>query len=61
MDQYFDDIINTLAAIRDTTLYDCIIPNTDVNLKLKQLNTEQFNKILKTHVTNSDGEFIMTS
>jgi len=53
MDQYFDDIINTLADIRDTTLYDCIIPNTDVNLKLKQLNTEQFNKILKTHVTNS--------
>jgi len=54
MEQSFDDILSVLVSIRDATTYKVRIPNTSIDLDFKQLSTEQYNKILREQVMDSN-------
>lgn len=60
MDTEFSEFLNALTQFSENSTYNVFLPHAQQTLQLKQLNTEQFNKILAAYTvdaSNTSAEF----
>lgn len=55
MDTEFSEFLNALTQFSENSTYDAFLPHAQQKLQLKQLNTEQFNRILAAYTVDPDN------
>ena len=54
----FTEFLELLTQFTDNSTYDVFLPHSRQNLKLKQINAEQFNKLLTTYAVETKKSYI---
>lgn len=54
----FTEFLELLTQFTDNSTYDVFLPHSQKNLKLKQINAEQFNKLLATYAVETKKSYI---